>query len=120
MFLYETYDVLANNNTFQMSIPEYITCNLRYPLRPYQLEALKRYLYYKNDTVNREFPEHILYNMATGSGKTLLMAALLLEKYYQGERNFLFFVNNDNILTKTRSNFLESGSSKYLFADKWA
>lgn len=118
MFLYETYDVLANNNTFQMSIPEYITCNLRYPLRPYQLEALKRYLYYKNDTVNREFPEHILYNMATGSGKTLLMAALLLEKYYQGERNFLFFVNNDNILTKTRSNFLESGSSKYLFADK--
>lgn len=118
MFLYETYDVLANNNTFQMSIPEYITCNLRYPLRPYQLEALTRYLYYKNDTVNREFPEHILYNMATGSGKTLLMAALLLEKYYQGERNFLFFVNNDNILTKTRSNFLESGSSKYLFADK--
>lgn len=118
MFLYETYDVLADNNAFQMPIPEYITCNLRYPLRPYQIEALKRYLYYKNDTVNRELPEHILYNMATGSGKTLLMAAIILEKYQQGERNFIFFVNNDNILTKTRANFLESGSNKYLFADK--
>lgn len=56
--------------------------------------------------------------MATGSGKTLLMAAIVLEKYHQGERNFIFFVNNDNILTKTRANFLESGSNKYLFADK--
>ena len=101
-----------------MPIPTYIIDNLRYPLRPYQIEALKRYLYYKNDTVNRELPEHILYNMATGSGKTLLMAAIILEKYHQGERNFIFFVNNDNILTKTRANFLESGSNKYLFADK--
>ena len=44
--------------------------------------------------------EQILFNMATGSGKTLLMAAIILEKYKQGERNFIFFVNNDNILTK--------------------
>ena len=64
-------------------------------------------------------PEQILYNMVTGSGKTLLMAAIILEKYKQGERNFIFFVNNSNILTKTRDNFLgEIGSSKYLFADK--
>lgn len=63
-------------------------------------------------------PEQVLYNMATGSGKTLLMAAIILEKYKQGERNFIFFVNNDNILTKTKDNFLESSSGKYLFADK--
>ena len=56
--------------------------------------------------------------MATGSGKTLLMAAVILEKYQQGERNFIFFVNNDNILTKTKDNFLESSSGKYLFAEK--
>ena len=57
--------------------------------------------------------------MATGSGKTLLMAAIILEKYKQGERNFIFFVNNSNILTKTRDNFLGGiGSSKYLFTDK--
>lgn len=63
-------------------------------------------------------PEHVLYNMATGSGKTLLMAGLILEKYQQGERNFIFFVNNENILTKTRDNFLTAGASKYLFAEK--
>lgn len=118
MYLYETYDVLDKNNIIQTDIPNYITDNLKYPLRPYQEEALERYLYYKDDDRNKVSPEHLLYNMATGSGKTLLMAAIILEKYHQGERNFIFFVNNDNILTKTRANFLESGSNKYLFADK--
>lgn len=118
MYLYETYDVLDKNNIIQTDIPNYITDNLKYPLRPYQEEALERYLYYKDDDRNKVSTEHLLYNMATGSGKTLLMAAIILEKYHQGERNFIFFVNNDNILTKTRANFLESGSNKYLFADK--
>lgn len=118
MYLYETYDVLSENNIIQTDIPNYITDNLKYPLRPYQKEALARYLYYTDDNSNKVLPEHLLYNMATGSGKTLLMAAIILEKFHQGERNFIFFVNNDNILTKTRANFLESGSNKYLFADK--
>ena len=98
-------------------MPDYITKNLKYPLRSYQEEAIGRYLYYKTDE-NRAIPEQVLYNMATGSGKTLLMAAVILEKYHQGERNFIFFVNNDNILTKTKDNFLGSSSGKYLFADK--
>ena len=42
------------------------------------------------------------------------MAAIILEKYKQDERNFLFIVNKDNILTKTRSNFVDSGKEKYL------
>lgn len=118
MYLYETYDILVKNNIITRDIPNYITDNLKYPLRPYQKEALERYLYYKDNDSNKVLPEHLLYNMATGSGKTLLMAAIILEKYHQGERNFIFFVNNDNILTKTRANFLDSGSNKYLFADK--
>ena len=117
-FLYETYDFAVENHfqNFRENIPGYITKNLRYPLRPYQEEAVGRYLYhYSREEGNRE---QILFNMATGSGKTLLMAAIILEKYKQGERNFIFFVNNDNILTKTRSNFVDSGNEKYLFADK--
>ena len=117
-FLYETYDFAVENHfqNFRENIPGYITKNLKYPLRPYQEEAVGRYLYYHSrEEGNRE---QILFNMATGSGKTLLMAAILLEKYKQGERNFIFFVNNDNILTKTRSNFVDSGNEKYLFADK--
>ena len=120
-FLYEVYNNASEGGfkDFKNEIPEYISSNLRHPLRPYQKEAIGRYLYYKNDEKNRVLPEQILYNMATGSGKTLLMAAIILEKFKQGERNFIFFVNNSNILTKTRDNFLGGiGSSKYLFTDK--
>lgn len=118
-FIYETYDTVSKSGfkNFKEELPDYITQNLRYPLRSYQQEALGRYLYYKNDD-NCAIPEQVLYNMATGSGKTLLMAAIILEKYQQGERDFIFFVNNDNILTKTKDNFLESSSGKYLFAEK--
>lgn len=118
-FIYETYNTVSQSGfiDFRENIPSYITQNLKYPLRPYQEEAIGRYLYYKTDK-NRTIPEQVLYNMATGSGKTLLMAAVILEKYKQGERNFIFFVNNDNILTKTRDNFLENSSGKYLFTEK--
>src|SRR3954467_5916877 len=53
--------------------------------------------------------------MATGSGKTLMMAGLILYLYQQGYRNFLFFVNSTNIIDKTRDNFLNDTSLKYLF-----
>ena len=120
-FLYEFYDSLGKHQTvdFKTKVPNYIKQNLKYDLRPYQLEAIGRYLYYRNeDKSYSENQEHVLYNMATGSGKTMLMAAIILEKYKQGERNFIFFVNNDNILTKTRANFLANGTGKYLFSDK--
>ncbi|MDG4505432.1 DEAD/DEAH box helicase family protein [Streptococcus suis] len=118
-FIYETYDTVSRSGfkDFRADLPDYLTKNLKHPLRPYQQEAIGRYLHYKTDN-NRVIPEQVLYNMATGSGKTLLMAAIILEKYQQGERNFIFFVNNDNILTKTKDNFLESASGKYLFAEK--
>lgn len=118
-FIYEAYDTASQSGfkDFRADMPDYITNNLKHPLRPYQEEAIGRYLYYKTDN-NRSLPEQVLFNMATGSGKTLLMSAIILEKYHQGERNFIFFVNNDNILTKTKANFLESTSSKYLFAEK--
>ena len=53
--------------------------------------------------------------MATGSGKTLIMAGLILYLYEQGYRDFLFFVNSTNIIEKTRDNFINPDSIKYLF-----
>jgi type III restriction enzyme len=53
--------------------------------------------------------------MATGSGKTLMMAGLILYLYEKGHRNFLFFVNSTNIIDKTKDNFLNDTSIKYLF-----
>ena len=119
-FLYKIYDNAMEHGfiNFKDRVPEYISSNLKHHLRPYQQEAIGRYMYYKNDIKNRKQPEMLLYNMATGSGKTLLMAAMLLEKFTQGYRDFIFFVNNENILIKTRNNFLGQASSKYLFSNK--
>ena len=97
-------------------IPETITRNLNpaYPLRPYQEDALAYFLHYFN-LPDKEIPTHLLFNMATGSGKTLIMAGLILYLYEKGYRNFLFFVNSETIIKKTEDNFLDVSASKYLF-----
>lgn len=86
--------------------------NLRYAPRPYQVAAFQKWQQYMQ---HPDQPTQLLFNMATGSGKTYLMAALILDLYLRGYRDFIFFVNSTNILEKTRDNFLSLGSSKYLF-----
>ncbi|MDP1760469.1 MAG: DEAD/DEAH box helicase family protein, partial [Candidatus Woesebacteria bacterium] len=46
------------------------------------------------------------------------MAANILYFYQQGYRNFIFFTRLGNIIQKTKANFLDPKSKKYLFADK--
>lgn len=99
-------------------VPDSVAQNLnpKYELRPYQVEAFARFFHcYKNDFPGKAYPLHLLFNMATGSGKTLIMAGLILYLYEQGYRNFLFFVNSTNIIEKTKDNFLNPASIKYLF-----
>jgi type III restriction enzyme len=107
----------------QIEIPANLTDNLnhQYELRPYQIDAFQRFIcYYKNDFEFKQHPSHLLFNMATGSGKTLIMAGLILYLYEQGYRNFLFFVNSTNIIEKTKDNFLNPASIKYLFNQELA
>lgn len=88
--------------------------NLRFSPRPYQAAAFSKWqAYYR--THNSSEPLQVLFNLATGAGKTYLMAAIMLDLYVQGYRNFIFFVNSLNILEKTRDNFINPGSPKYLF-----
>lgn len=86
-------------------------------IRPYQQETFGRFIYYLNEYQARPkgVPTQLLFHMATGSGKTLIMAGLIVYLYNKGYRNFLFFVNSTNIIEKTRDNFLNPNSSKYLF-----
>lgn len=102
------------------NIPLYISTNLnkKFEIREYQKEALARFSYYFCDYKNKALPIHLLFNMATWSGKTFVMASLILELYEKWYRNFLFFVNSTNIIEKTKENFLNTNSSKYLFNDK--
>ena len=101
-------------NYGEPEIPNYINDNLKYQLRKYQETALKHYYQLQKRKGNKL--NHLMFNMATGSGKTLVMAALMLELYKQGYRNFIFFVNSRSILEKTKANFCDESSAKYLFA----
>ena len=123
IFLYETVKGYFGDRTIkQTPVPNFITDNLKpgFGQRPYQIEAFQRYiLCHTEDFTGRpKKPFHLLYNMATGSGKTLVMAGLMLYLYEKGFRNFLFFVNSNNIIKKTKDNFLNPQASKYLFNDK--
>jgi len=55
--------------------------------------------------------------MATGSGKTLVLAATILYLFKKkNHQNFIFFVNSDAIIKKTYDNLTNQASPKYLFA----
>jgi type III restriction enzyme len=92
--------------------------NPAFSVREYQKEALGRFYYYCEEYHQKQKPIHLMFNMATGSGKTLIMAANILYLYQKGYRNFIFFTRLGNIIQKTKANFLDSNSKKYLFADK--
>lgn len=92
--------------------------NPAFQIRDYQYEAIGRLFYYNEEYRLRLKPTHLLFNMATGSGKTLIMAANILYYYTKGYRNFIFFTRLGNIIQKTKANFLDKNSRKYLFADK--
>lgn len=86
------------------------------PLRPYQKEAFQYFFsYWENEFEGKAPQSQLLFHMATGSGKTLIMGGIILYLYEQGYRNFLFFVNSGNVIEKTKDNFFNTASSKYLF-----
>jgi len=121
--LYEDYDSLKRrlgSDYFTARIDNDVANNLnpKFVLREYQKEALGRFDFYFKEDQDRQYPAQLLFHMATGSGKTLIMAANILYLYTVGYRNFIFFVNSTNIIEKTKDNFLNPLSEKYLFAPK--
>lgn len=116
--LSEKFDAVSEMGMLPTELPSIIGNGLAdgITLRPYQIEALKRLTFFLNGYPQRQHPSHLLFHMATGSGKTVVMAAAILHLYEQGYRNFLFFVGSSQIVEKTKANFLDAASTKYLFA----
>jgi len=101
-------------------IPQFISNNLKYSFFDWQKNAFENFLTYQaiKERENPNEPTHLMFNMATGTGKTLLMASTILYYYNQGYRHFLFFVNQNNIVDKTENNFIDNTHTKYLFKEK--
>ncbi|UZX47865.1 DEAD/DEAH box helicase family protein [Staphylococcus capitis] len=96
-------------------IPNYIIDNLNHNLRPYQEEAVQRLMYLKEKDEDNLYNK-LMFNMATGSGKTLVLVASVLYLFKEkGYQNFLFFVNSTAIVNKTYDNLTNTASNKYLF-----
>lgn len=120
-FLYEILTTEIGKRTISNTeIPLSISENIKMEIRPYQQTAFQYFINFYNEPFEGKSkkPYHLLFNMATGSGKTLVMAGLILYLYEKGYRNFLFFVNSTPIIEKTKENFLNNLSSKYLFSEK--
>ena len=93
--------------------------NPKFSSRKYQKDSLGRFIYYMRDYKKKTKPIHLLFNLATGAGKTLLMAWLvgyLKEKF--GYQHVIFLVNSKEIVGKTVMNFTEKLNRKYLFNSK--
>ena len=118
-FLYEKINTLKESIEIP-EIPEIIENGLseKIVLREYQKDAFNNFqIYFENEKLRKNKQIHTLFHMATGSGKTVIMAGLILYLYTKGYRKFLFFVNQTNVLEKTIENFTNPNSSKYLFND---
>ncbi|MFU2076983.1 DEAD/DEAH box helicase family protein [Avibacterium endocarditidis] len=107
-----------------LEIPEFVSNNLKFNFFDWQKAALENFLIFDRTSELDDFPDlknkptHLLFHMATGAGKTMMMAALMLYYYEKGYRHFLFFVNQNNIVDKTENNFVDSSHHKFLFTPK--
>ena len=117
--LLDTFNVLEEQGYIPMSLEANVKQNLKFHPRPYQIKAIARFHHYLSDYQNRPMPSHLFFHMATGSGKTLVMAANILQLYEKGYRKFVFVTNLKNTIDKTKENFLNNSleNKKYLFAD---
>ncbi|HCR81462.1 MAG: hypothetical protein UY13_C0002G0154 [Candidatus Pacebacteria bacterium GW2011_GWB1_47_8] len=109
---------------------------LKFALRPYQIEALNAFqLFWKDGFDSRSLKQKTLqqssddngkvvewhkvgFEMATGSGKTLLMGATILDLYQRGFKDFLILTPNTILFDKTIENFTPR-AVKSIFGDGW-
>ncbi|MBI2100124.1 MAG: DEAD/DEAH box helicase family protein [Candidatus Vogelbacteria bacterium] len=109
---------------------------LKFALRPYQVEALSAFqLFWKDGFDSRSLKQKtaqsekndegkdVLWNkvgfeMATGSGKTLLMGATILDLWHRGYKDFLILTPNTILFDKTIENFTPR-AVKSIFGDGW-
>jgi len=109
-------ELLNNDESFK--IPEIVNNNLKNKLRNYQKEAFENFIFLNNinninitEKILKKFNSknnHYLFHMATGSGKTMLMAATIIYLNSLGYKKFIFTTNQTNLISKTKLNLLSN------------
>lgn len=119
-FLFEEIDSFKSSNKISQLPQVIVSClSPRINLREYQEHAILNFInYFENPELRKNKQIFNMFHMATGSGKTVIMAALILYLYSKGYKKFLFYVNSTNVLEKTIDNFTNPNTSKYLFNDE--
>src|SRR5699024_7944165 len=105
------------NEQLDWGTPDYLAKNMVHTFRYYQDAALRFFHYSQTAEAFRyRNVNHVLFNMATGSRKTDLMALLILYLYQEhGYQNFLFLVKTNVVLNKTIDNLTNQASDTYLY-----
>jgi len=91
---YDDIIIIGDNQVVVAKLSDVLdNLNPNFQLREYQISAITRFIEYFENEQNKKLPIQLLFNMATGSGKTILMVAFMLYLYEQGYRHFVFFVD---------------------------
>lgn len=111
-------DIFSQQQYKMDHLPLYISDNMKHQLRPYQLDALSHLHTVRHMEAADSLYNQLMFYMATGSGKTDIMAAAVLYLYHEwGYQCFLFTTHTTAVVAKTLDNFTNSSSPKYLFND---
>ena len=106
-----------NSSLTKLPTLYYLDENLKHSLRPYQQTALFSLDWSQRQRNADERYNQLMFNMATGSGKTDVMASVILYFYKEfNYTNFLFVSNTKAVVDKTKDNFWNTNSAKYLFS----
>ncbi|MCC4328447.1 DEAD/DEAH box helicase family protein [Limosilactobacillus reuteri] len=109
-------DLFSQKNNRMDRLPLYISDNMKHHLRSYQLDAIRHLDAVRHMQGADELYNQLMFYMATGSGKTDIMAATILYLYHEwGYQCFLFTTHTTAVVAKTLDNFINSNSPKYLF-----
>lgn len=92
-YLYQELDVIKKIGALK-ELPSYIESNLNpnIILRDYQEDAFRYFITYVESNLIKNKQIHNLFHMATGSGKTVIMAGLILYLYTKGYRLSLIHI----------------------------
>ena len=85
-FLYEELETARKYNPAAFAMPKEIVPNLNpaFEVRPYQRLAFENFAFHLAGPKPGKKPMQALFHMATGSGKTLMMAGLIVYLYKKG------------------------------------